>query len=123
MRVQKGKQPSAGIPFEFPMSSGAAETLAESGRAYFNACLEWQKELADFTNERLHKDLDLQRSAAQCKSAGELAKLHQEWVETTLKDYVRETEKLTTLFRDAALNGVKSVEAAAETAKPDIPSK
>ncbi|MXN66671.1 hypothetical protein GR183_17275 [Stappia sp. GBMRC 2046] len=123
MRVQKGKQPAAGMPFEFPMSSGAAETLAESGRAYFNACLEWQKELADFTNERLHKDLDLQRSAAQCKNAGELAKLHQEWVETTLKDYVRETEKLTTLFRDAAFNGAKSVEAAAEASKPDVTSK
>lgn len=115
MRAQQGRKNASDLTTAFPLSGEMAEKWAESSRAYLYACLEWQKELADFTNERLAKDLDLQRAAIKCKTAGELAKLHQEWVDTTLKDYVRETERLTSLFQEATLNGMQTTKRAAET--------
>ncbi|MBA5777073.1 phasin family protein [Stappia sp. F7233] len=119
-------------PLGNPFAGPFADTMMETGQKCLDACLDWQEEIADFANRRLHADLDLQRSMVRCKSANELAKLHQDWATSTLSDFAAEAEKLSEILGQAALTGMQAAGQAQKTerrsnganlhAKPDKPA-
>lgn len=119
-------------PLANPFSGPLADTMMQTGQKCLDACLDWQEEIADFANRRLHADFELQRSIARCKSAGEMAKLHQDWATSTLSDYASEAEKLSEILSQAAVTGMQAAKQAQKAekrpngasfnAKPDTPA-
>jgi hypothetical protein len=102
-----------------PMShlQGAFLTnLTRSGEAYAEACLAWQSEIFRFAASRLQWDAKVGEALASCKSVAELAEVQKDWVESTVKDYVDEGNRLFQLANKLAPQFLKPFAGANEPA-------
>jgi hypothetical protein len=90
-----------------PASAAIAAGLGRTAEISAQVSLKWQREMTDFMLARMQADLELQRSAAECKNIFDLIRLQQRWTQAAARSYLEESRRLGEIAKDATQDGLE----------------
>lgn len=90
-------------PSEFARLAGRnMEVMTRAARACFNGATTLNREMVDFMNARVKKDLESAQALMTSKNSEEAFNAHAAFVENAFRDYAEETSKVFHVAADVA---------------------
>jgi hypothetical protein len=96
------------------MSSRNLEMMAETGQEMTASMRKAGQAMSEFFGERMRKDVEAARKAAECRTPEELWRVQCAFFEEAVTDYAKEAVELIEIASSATLGAAHPVEKAAE---------
>jgi len=102
------EMPSLFEPKEFAnFSKRNMELATRAARAYFDGAAQMNKELSDFLNQRMRKDLECARLLMTSKNGEDAFSAQSDFVAAAIKDYAEEASRIFSLAAGIANEALK----------------